>query len=162
MIERRFTSSRREFLQAGTAAMIGAELGNSRALASGMAQGSRLPNLQAASVKALVFDTFGTVVDWRTSVTREVEDLARRKRLKMDEAKFADVWRAGSTPGRPRSSTSSRPTAPSRKRSPRRSSTSTRSGTGISPAGGRTTWRSTSWTDASAHRARWTTTSSQT
>ena len=50
MLDRRFASSRREFLQAGTAAMIGAELGNSRALASGMAQGSRLPNPQAASV----------------------------------------------------------------------------------------------------------------
>ena len=98
MIERRFTSSRREFLQAGTAAMIGAELGNSRALASGMAQGSRQPTPQLASVKALVFDTFGTVVDWRTSVTREVEDLTRRKGLKVDGAKFADAWRAGYRP----------------------------------------------------------------
>jgi FMN phosphatase YigB (HAD superfamily) len=29
--------------------------------------------------KALAFDVFGTVVDWRTSITREVDDLARRK-----------------------------------------------------------------------------------
>ena len=98
MIDRRFASSRREFLQSGTAAMIGAEMGNGRALASGMAQGSRQPNPQAASVKALVFDTFGTVVDWRTSVTREVEDLGRRKGLKVDGAKFADAWRAGYRP----------------------------------------------------------------
>ena len=50
------------------------------------------------SVKALVFDTFGTVVDWRTSITSEVEDLARRKGLKVDGAKFADTWRAGYAP----------------------------------------------------------------
>ena len=38
-------------------------------------------NSPMASVKALVFDTFGTVVDWRASVTKEVEDLARRKEI---------------------------------------------------------------------------------
>ncbi|MGH9204722.1 MAG: haloacid dehalogenase type II [Vicinamibacterales bacterium] len=52
-----------------------------------------------ASVKALVFDTFGTVVDWRTSVASEVEDVARRKGLNVDGAKFADAWRAGYRPG---------------------------------------------------------------
>ena len=53
---------------------------------------------QLASVKALVFDTFGTVVDWRSSVAREVEALARRKGLTVDGAKFADAWRAGYAP----------------------------------------------------------------
>ena len=48
--------------------------------------------------KALVFDVFGTVVDWRTSITREVEDLARRKGFRVDAAKFADAWRAGYMP----------------------------------------------------------------
>lgn len=48
--------------------------------------------------KALVFDVFGTVVDWRTSVAREVEDLARRKGLRVDGAAFADGWRAGYAP----------------------------------------------------------------
>ena len=56
------------------------------------------PTLQVASVKALVFDTFGTVVDWRTSVTQEVEQLAKRKGLTVDGAKFADAWRAGYRP----------------------------------------------------------------
>ena len=49
-------------------------------------------------VKALVFDTFGTVVDWRTSVTQQVHELATRKRLKIDAVKFADTWRAGYQP----------------------------------------------------------------
>ena len=98
MFPSRVTPSRREFLQAGAAAMIGAKFGAGRAVASGSTQGTRQSNLQAASVKALVFDTFGTVVDWRTSVTQEVEALARRKGLTVDGAKFADAWRAGYAP----------------------------------------------------------------
>ena len=42
-------------------------------------QSSQSSALDARSVKALVFDVFGTVVDWRTSVAREVEALAQRK-----------------------------------------------------------------------------------
>jgi 2-haloacid dehalogenase len=49
-------------------------------------------------VKALVFDTFGTVVDWRTSVTQQVQELATRKGLKIDAVKFADTWRGGYQP----------------------------------------------------------------
>ena len=92
------TPSRREFLQAGAVAMTGAEFAFGHALASGMAQTGGRPNPQVASVKALVFDTFGTVVDWRTSVTQEVEQLARQKKLTVDGAKFADAWRAGYGP----------------------------------------------------------------
>ena len=50
-------------------------------------------------VKALVFDVFGTVVDWRTSIGREVDELAKRKGVRVDGAKFADAWRAGYVPG---------------------------------------------------------------
>ena len=92
------TPSRREFLQAGAVAMTGADFGFRRSPASGMAQSSGRSNPQVASVKALVFDTFGTVVDWRTSVTQEVESLAKRKGLTVDGAKFADAWRAGYGP----------------------------------------------------------------
>ncbi len=98
MLRRCGTPSRREFLQAGAVAMIGAEFASGRATPSGMAQSSAPSNSQVASVKALVFDTFGTVVDWRTSVTQEVEQLARRKGLTVDGAKFADAWRAGYGP----------------------------------------------------------------
>ena len=55
-------------------------------------------NSPMTSVKALVFDTFGTVVDWRSSVAKEVEDLARRKGFSVDGAKFADAWRGGYGP----------------------------------------------------------------
>ena len=49
-------------------------------------------------VKALVFDLFGTVVDWRGSVIAEGRALARKKRLTVDWPAFADAWRAGYAP----------------------------------------------------------------
>jgi len=49
-------------------------------------------------IRALVFDVFGTVVDWRSSIIREGELLGRAKGLKVDWAAFADAWRAGYRP----------------------------------------------------------------
>lgn len=88
------TLSRRRFLRTG-AAVIGAELacaGDASSL--GRAQDAVRTNADVGAVKALVFDVFGTVVDWRTSVSREVEELAKRKGWTVDGAKFADAWRA--------------------------------------------------------------------
>jgi 2-haloacid dehalogenase len=90
-------TSRRSLLHGG-AAMLASALAGSRPGTSLAKQGSRWPTSQSASVKALVFDTFGTVVDWRGSVTDEVAALARRKGLAVDAAKFADAWRAGYAP----------------------------------------------------------------
>jgi 2-haloacid dehalogenase len=53
---------------------------------------------RAPAVKALVFDVFGTVVDWRGSIIREGQALGRRKKLKVDWPAFADAWRAGYRP----------------------------------------------------------------
>jgi len=49
-------------------------------------------------VKALAFDVFGTVVDWRGSLIEEGRKLGRRKRIKADWTAFADAWRAGYRP----------------------------------------------------------------
>lgn len=49
-------------------------------------------------IRALVFDVFGTVVDWRGSIAREMQVLAQRKRLSIDADAFADAWRAGYRP----------------------------------------------------------------
>jgi 2-haloacid dehalogenase len=46
-----------------------------------------------AAVKALTFDVFGTVVDWRTSITEEGRALGRRKGIDADWVAFADAWR---------------------------------------------------------------------
>jgi 2-haloacid dehalogenase len=51
------------------------------------------------SVKALLFDVFGTVVDWRTSVANEIEALNRAKRLDLDATAFAVAWRQLYQPG---------------------------------------------------------------
>jgi 2-haloacid dehalogenase len=48
--------------------------------------------------EALVFDVFGTVVDWRSSIIREGEELGRRKHLDVDWAAFADAWRSRYAP----------------------------------------------------------------
>jgi 2-haloacid dehalogenase len=53
---------------------------------------------RSSPVKALVFDVFGTVVDWRGSIMREAKSLARSRKLDLDAAAFADAWRAGYQP----------------------------------------------------------------
>jgi 2-haloacid dehalogenase len=44
-------------------------------------------------IKALVFDVFGTVVDWRNSVIREGEAFGRAHGINEDWAAFAEEWR---------------------------------------------------------------------
>ena len=51
-----------------------------------------------SEIKALTFDVFGTVVDWRTSIILEGEKLERNKGLSLDWAAFADTWRGGYEP----------------------------------------------------------------
>lgn len=48
--------------------------------------------------RALVFDVFGTVVDWRGSIVREGQALQARLGLQADWAALADAWRAGYWP----------------------------------------------------------------
>ena len=50
------------------------------------------------AIKALTFDVFGTVVDWRRSIIRDGERLGKAKGLDLDWAAFADAWRAGYGP----------------------------------------------------------------
>jgi 2-haloacid dehalogenase len=52
----------------------------------------------ADSVKILVFDVFGTVVDWRSSVIAEGQRLGNAKGFTVDWAEFADAWRAAYHP----------------------------------------------------------------
>jgi len=54
--------------------------------------------MNALPVSALIFDVFGTVVDWRGSVIREGEELGRKKNLDVDWAAFADEWRGRYAP----------------------------------------------------------------
>ncbi len=45
-------------------------------------------------IRALVFDVFGTLVDWRGSIAREVQALLAPRGVNVDWHAFADAWRA--------------------------------------------------------------------
>jgi 2-haloacid dehalogenase len=50
------------------------------------------------SARALAFDVFGTVVDWRSSIIGELEEFGRSHGVQQDWPAFADDWRAGYAP----------------------------------------------------------------
>lgn len=50
------------------------------------------------AIKALTFDVFGTVVDWRASIIKEGQLLSARKGVAVDWGEFADRWRSGYSP----------------------------------------------------------------
>src|SRR5688572_25217466 len=90
-------AARRAFIRLGTTGLLATQPSLALfAAAQGQTQGRPSPDLRG--VRALVFDVFGTVVDWRSSVIDEVERLARSKGLKVDGAAFADAWRGGYAP----------------------------------------------------------------
>lgn len=45
-------------------------------------------------VKALLFDVFGTVVDWRSGIIKATEIIAKKNKIDINSAEFADAWRA--------------------------------------------------------------------
>ena len=81
-------------------------LAGAAALAGSAAAGLKLDAQRATpagakpfpDVKLLVFDTFGTVVDWRSRIIAEGEQLSKAKGLKIDWPAFADEWRGAYGP----------------------------------------------------------------
>lgn len=89
--------SRRGFLGAGVLAQAAPRPTQQPGRAVGVIRHHNVkPSLE--NVKALTFDVFGTVVDWRGSIIREGRELGERKGLGIDWAAFADAWRAGYGP----------------------------------------------------------------
>jgi 2-haloacid dehalogenase len=91
--------ARRKFIATGAASLTLAAAGK-YTLAAASARDSR-PATQSdarASTNALVFDVFGTVVDWRGSIIREGQLLGKRKGIDVDWVAFADAWRGGYQP----------------------------------------------------------------
>ncbi len=62
-------------------------------------------------VRALVFDVFGTVVDWRGGVAREAAPFLARHAPGADPAAFADAWRTQYQPAMNQVRTGRRPFA---------------------------------------------------
>lgn len=52
-----------------------------------------------ATLRALAFDTYGTVVDWRSSLLAALHQFGARRRLAADWETFLDDWKAGYRPG---------------------------------------------------------------
>ncbi|WP_426007302.1 haloacid dehalogenase type II [Paenarthrobacter sp. NyZ202] len=49
-------------------------------------------------VRAVLFDTFGTVVDWRSGIAQQVDAFAAERNLPLNGLAFADTWRGGYYP----------------------------------------------------------------
>jgi 2-haloacid dehalogenase len=54
--------------------------------------------METGAVEALLFDVFGTVVDWRTSLIKMFEGFGRERKLSADWATLVDDWRAAYQP----------------------------------------------------------------
>jgi 2-haloacid dehalogenase len=61
--------------------------------------GIRAVNARQTPVKALFFDVFGTLVDWRSSIAREAETILKPLGHNLDWLAFADAWRGEYQPG---------------------------------------------------------------
>src|SRR5260370_17748065 len=51
-----------------------------------------------SGMKVLLFDTFGTLVDWRTSLIATLTDFGRKKGRQLPAAEIADRWRPAFEP----------------------------------------------------------------
>ncbi len=91
--------SRRDFLrQAGWLSAQGVLCGTGLVYASpSLAQHET--GKAVDGVKAMVFDVFGTLVDWRTCVARESRTILEPMGYKLDWIAFANAWRAEYQPG---------------------------------------------------------------
>jgi 2-haloacid dehalogenase len=61
------------------------------------------------AVRAVLFDTFGTVVDWRSGIAAAVRGFATDSGLNLDPEEFADAWRARYEPAKERVRSGQRP-----------------------------------------------------
>ena len=51
-----------------------------------------------SNLRAMMFDVFGTVVDWRGTIAREGRILGEKHGIDADWEAFADAWRGGYGP----------------------------------------------------------------
>jgi 2-haloacid dehalogenase len=90
---------RRTFLRASAMLAGGGVLADSAVLLTSGASAQTVPGSSQYGVKALFFDMFGTVLDWRTGVAREAEIILKPRGYSLNWLAFADAWRAEYQPG---------------------------------------------------------------
>jgi 2-haloacid dehalogenase len=93
------TFARRSFLKGATVVTVGGIVTCAAVLPPGPSFGQGVPGNSRYVVKALLFDMFGTVLDWRTGVARSVEATLKPRGYNLDWFAFADAWRAQYQPG---------------------------------------------------------------
>jgi 2-haloacid dehalogenase len=93
------TLGRRSFLKSATLLTAGGIVASSAILTTGQSLGQGVPGNSEYGVKALFFDMFGTVLDWRTGVARSAEAILKPRGYSLDWLAFADAWRAQYQPG---------------------------------------------------------------
>ncbi len=64
------------------------------------------------AVEALLFDTFGTLVDWRTSLIEDLSAFGDERGLQVDWPAFVDAWRGAYRPSMERVRTGELPWTP--------------------------------------------------
>jgi len=93
------TLDRRGFLVAAGASVTASTFSGLPAILAQQATGgAQRVKTELANVKACVFDIFGTVVDWRSSVIAEASSWGKVKGLNINWAEFTDRWRIGYRP----------------------------------------------------------------
>src|SRR5258706_14817122 len=85
---------RRTFLQGAALLSICGTFSGTGLLASLDARSQTSAAKPVDGVKALFFDVFGTLVDWRTGVARESAAILKPLGLSIDWIAFAEAWRA--------------------------------------------------------------------
>ena len=55
--------------------------------------------MNGVAIKAIVFDTFGTVMDWRESIVADFRSFGERSGLDVDWEAFVDAWKTAYRPG---------------------------------------------------------------
>ncbi len=86
--------TRRRLLKGATTVAAARAFGSRAVLEPAKVSAQSKPGATAAGIKALVYDVFGTCVDWRTGVARDAERILKPLGYKIDWLAFADAWRA--------------------------------------------------------------------
>ena len=91
--------TRREFFKRSSLLPIAGVLAGAGMMVARTGLADTVQGAGKFGVKALVFDAFGTLVDWRGGVSREAEIILQPLGYDLDWLAFADAWRAEYQPG---------------------------------------------------------------
>jgi 2-haloacid dehalogenase len=91
--------TRRALLLRGSALALTAAVVGSGHDGLAKAEAKTQPTMPPNGLKALFFDVFGTLVDWRTGVAREAKSILKPLGYSLDWTAFADAWRDQYQPG---------------------------------------------------------------